>query len=263
MRVFIVGLFILFFALPSLPKDEYAREKQAFELAFAADTLHPDSIDQLLNDYTRITLPPLNIFLESVYKHSSVGIYEALYDEQKAELKSIQREWLDYISIVGNYQFGHVMATTSQTASDLPLYLTSNGAIQNSFNIGLHMSVPLGGLFGVQKNKTRVEKAQLRRIEYEYEMALEERKLMILQAYNRVVQELTVLKAKSDAAALYNAQMRISEQAFINGQIDIITLSLERSRRTGAIVTYQEGKATLQDAISRLEMLTNIRILNR
>ncbi|MGL4292538.1 MAG: TolC family protein, partial [Bacteroidales bacterium] len=58
-------------------------------------------------------------------------------------------------------------------------------------------------------------------------------------------------------------QMRISEQAFINGKIDIISLSLERGRRSAAIVSYQEGKAALQNAITRLEMLTNVKIMNR
>ena len=75
--------------------------------------------------------------------------------------------------------------------------------------------------------------------------------------------QLAVLKAKADAADKYNAQMKISEQDFINGKISIIELSLERSRRTDAIVKYQEGKASLQNAITLLEMLTNVRILTR
>lgn len=50
-------------------------------------------------------------------------------------------------------------------------------------------------------------------------MSIEERKLRILEAYNSVLQALATLKAKSDAAALYNAQMKISEQDFINGKL--------------------------------------------
>lgn len=72
---------------------------------------------------------------------------------------------------------------------------------------------------------------------------------------------MSTLKAKSDAAALYNAQMKISEQDFINGKIDIIALSLERGRRSSAVVNYQEGQATLHNAITLLEMLTNVRII--
>lgn len=39
--------------------------------------------------------------------------------------------------------------------------------------------------------------------------------------------------------------MKISEQDFINGKIDIISLSMERGRRSGAVISYQEGRATL------------------
>ena len=82
-----------------------------------------------------------------------------------------------------------------------------------------------------------------------------------MEAYNNVLQALATLKAKSDAAALYNAQMKISEQDFINGKIDITTL--ERGRRSGAVISYQEGRATLHNAVTLLEMLTNVKIINR
>ena len=94
-------------------------------------------------------------------------------------------------------------------------------------------------------------------------MSVEQRKLKVLEAYNEVVLQLSVLKAKADAATLYNAQMRISEQDFINGKISIIELSLERGRRSSAIVSYQEGKAALQNSITLLEMLTNVTVLER
>ena len=51
--------------------------------------------------------------------------------------------------------------------------------------------------------------------------------------------------------------------SFINGKIDIISLSMERGRRSGAVISYQEGRATLHNAVTLLEMLTNIKIINR
>ena len=111
--------------------------------------------------------------------------------------------------------------------------------------------------------QARQRGGRFRQLDYEYEMSIEERKLRILEAYNSVLQALATLKAKSDAAALYNAQMKISEQDFINGKIDIISLSMERGRRSGAVISYQEGRATLHNAVTLLEMLTNIKIINR
>ena len=106
-----------------------------------------------------------------------------------------------------------------------------------------------------------MKKARFRQLDYEYEMSIEERKLRILEAYNSVLQALATLKAKSDAAALYNAQMKISENNFIQGKIDIISLSLERARRSGAVTSYAEARVSLHNAIILLEMLTNVKII--
>jgi hypothetical protein len=66
---------------------------------------------------------------------------------------------------------------------------------------------------------------------------------------------------KAVNAALYNAQMKISENNFIQGKIDIISLSLERARRSGAVTSYAEARVSLHNAIILLEMLTNVKII--
>ena len=55
--------------------------------------------------------------------------------------------------------------------------------------------------------------------------------------------------------------MKISENNFINGTIDIIALSLERGRRSGAVVNYEQSRVALHNAIILLEMLTNVKII--
>ncbi|WP_288205431.1 TolC family protein [uncultured Parabacteroides sp.] len=220
-----------------------------------------DSIQSVLDNYEHVELPPLSVFLASAYDHPSVQIFEAKRDEEQATLKDAQSKWLNYFRISGLYQYGQLAALNKNTDMESSMYAFDTKA-QNQFNIGMVLSVPIGDLFG-QKQKTRAQKARLRQIEYEYEISIEERKLKILEAYNQVVQQLAVLKAKSDAAALYNAQMKISEQDFINGKISIIDLSLERSRRSSAVVSYQEGRAALHNSITLLEMLTNVKIMNK
>lgn len=90
---------------------------------------------------------------------------------------------------------------------------------------------------------------------------MEERKLRILEAYNDVTSQLATIKAKAENAALYNAQMKISENDFIQGKITIIALSLERARRSGAVTAYAESRISLYNAIILLEMLTNVKII--
>lgn len=221
-----------------------------------------DSIQAMLDDYERIQLPPLSVFLESVYDHPSIKVYEARRDESLAEMKISRRAWLNYFNVSGQYRYGKIIQLSSRETIEDPMYLTSTGSNQQTYSAGISVSIPIGDLVN-QKQKMRIQKARYRQIDYAYEVSVEERKLKILEAYNKVLQALATLKAKSDAAALYNAQMKISEQDFINGKIDIISLSLERSRRSGANITYQDGRVTLHNAVTLLEMLTNVKIINR
>ena len=221
-----------------------------------------DSVKTLTTDQVKLKLPPLQVFLESVYDHPSTQVYETKRAEQNAQTKITRADWLNYLRITGQYQYGQWSSLSTSSATDIPLYYTGSGKRQHMYNVGVVLSIPLGDLFEIRQ-KNKIENAKLRQIEYEYDISVEERKLKVLEAYNEVVLQLAVLKAKADAAALYNAQMKISEQDFINGKISIIELSLERSRRSDAIVKYQEGRAALQNSITLLEMLTNVRVLNR
>lgn len=221
-----------------------------------------DSIDAMLDDYERIQLPPLSVFLESVLEHPSVRIYEARRDAANAQMKITKRKWLNYLRGVASYQYGKMVSVNGFSDSETPMYYTSNGVSQHQYYAGVSLSIPLGDVVS-QKQTVRVQRARLREMEYEYAITIEERKLVILEAYNKVLQELSVLKAKAEAAALYNAQMKISEQDFINGRIDIISLSMERSRRSNALVAYQSGRVALQNAITLLEMLTNVKIMKQ
>lgn len=240
-------------------KSNYFDKATTVEVSAHANA---DSIQAMLDDYERVQLPPLSVFLQSVYDHPSIKIYEAKREEANAEMKISRKEWLNYFRIYGQYQYGRIVQlSTTETIED-PMFMTSLGSNQSTYSAGLSISIPFGDLFNT-KQRIRSKKARFRQLDYEYEMSIEERKLKVLEAYNNVLQALATLKAKSDAAALYNAQMKISEQDFINGKIDIIALSLERSRRSGAIISYQEGRATLHNAVTLLEMLTNVKIINR
>lgn len=260
MKHTVITLFLLLCPSLLIYGQKKTTDNKTIVAVTAADT-GTDSIQAMLGDYERVQLPPLDVFLQSVYDHPSVQRYEANRDEEQANLVIAQRKWLDYFRIVGSYQYGRIASLTSQSTTEDPQFLTSTGSNQHTGYAGLTLYIPIGDLFS-QKHKVRAQRAKLRKIEYEYAMSIEERKLRILEAYNDVISILATLKAKSDAAALYNAQMKISEQDFINGKITIIELSLERGRRSAAVVNYQEGRAELHNSITLLEMLTNVKIMN-
>lgn len=220
-----------------------------------------DSIKSMLDEYEKVQLPPLSVFLESAQDHPSLQIYKARVDEEKAEMEIVKRAWLDYIRGTASYQYGYNNTLTSYIDPDYPVF-DNNKRAEHRYSIGATLSVPLGNLFS-QKQKRKKQEAKLNQLKYEYEISLEERKLIVLQAYNTVVEQLATIKVKAEAAALYNAQMKISEDDYMNGKIDIIALSLERRRRADALSIYQESRVALHNAITLLEMLTNVTIMKK
>ena len=208
-----------------------------------------------------IKLPSIDVFYKNTTEHPSVRIYDTRKKEELAKLGMTRVEWLDYVRLVGNYQYGKNNTLIYDINNTGSLTGYSDEAI-SSYGVGVAVSIPLGDPI-VQHKKTVAQKAVVKRIKYEYEIALEERKIIILQAYNAVLRDLATLKAKSDAIAIYNAQMKISEQEFINGNINASTLSLERSRRADAIINYEEGKAALYEHITLLELLSGVKLLNQ
>ena len=139
-------------------------------------------------------------------------------------------------------------------------YQSTTASSRHTFNVGASVSVSLSDLFNrpLRLKKYRYDIEQL---QYSQEEVMEDRKLKVLNAYNAVTEQLATIKAKAESAALYNAQMKISENNFINGTIDIISLSLERSRRSTAVVQYEQARVSLHNSIILLEMLTNVKII--
>lgn len=219
-----------------------------------------DTVQSMLDEYEKVQLPPLSTFLASAENHPSALIYRSRVDEANAEYQIVKNSWMDYVRGTASYSYGYNNSYSNLYNPDDPVIYNKNKNAQNSYSVGAYINIPLGDIIN-QKQKRKKQKAVLEELKYEYQMSLEDRKLMILKAYNDVVEQLSTIKVKSEAAALYNAQMKISEDDYLNGKITLIALSLERSRRSGALSIYQEARVALHNSITLLEMLTNVTIM--
>ena len=235
--------------------------KQAIDTAAMAKQIIEQAKLKAHNDNKNvidIQLPPISYFFENIEKHPSIKIFDADTDEAKAKLAEIKLEWLNYISVSGNYQYGMSNAYNTNINPDAVSDYLSNSA-RTSYAAGVVVGFPLGS-FLQKKQRIKQSRASIMRIEYEKEEAVENRKLLILNAYNLVKSGITVMKARSDAAVIYQAQMSMSEQDFINGNITIGELSYEKGSASEAIVKYQMSRTDLQNSILLLEMLSGKKI---
>lgn len=211
-------------------------------------------------DFENIELPPISVFLSAAHNYADVKLYEEKKREEEELLSISKKQWLNYLRLQGTYQYGTNNTYLLQTGEISPVDPRHSTNTQNFYNAGVVLSIPLDDLFS-RKDKNDAARSRVNQSKYELERALESRQLLILEAYNEVMKHQILLKVNAESVALYDAQMRISERDFANGRIDIIALSLERGRRTDANIKYQTSRSALLNAVSILEMLTKIKVV--
>ncbi len=204
-----------------------------------------------------LDLPPLEVFMESVYDNGSVKQRTAYQQQMEAEYKAVKNNWMDYFRLQAQYAYGYFYYLNSYYTENIP---ANTQKAQHSWNIGGNISFSIMDLVN-RKHHLKAQRAKIDQAIYQREEIIEERKLKILAAYNNILENLAVLKPRAETVALYNAEMKIAENNYMNGKTTIIELSLERQRRALAIVQYQQGRVALHNAVKTLELLTNIKII--
>ena len=208
----------------------------------------------------KLELPPLSVFLDAVIENATVKRARSQVEQQKNEYRIEKRNWWNYFRLNGSYAFGRFNSLNENSETLTDWYQSTSVGTRHTFNLGASVSIGLGDLFN-RPLKLKNYRYNIEQLQYTQDEVMEERKLRVLEAYNAVTEQLATIKAKAETAALYNAQMKISENNFIQGKIDIISLSLERARRSGAVTNYEQSRVALHNSIVLLEMLTNVKII--
>ena len=208
----------------------------------------------------KLELPPLSVFLDAVIENATVKRAQSQVEQVRNQYRLQKRNWWNYFRFNGNYSYGRYNVIGNASVEFTPMYQTTMSSAQHNFNVGASVGISLGELFN-RPLKLKDYRYQIEQLQYSQEEVMEQRKLRVLEAYNAVTEQLATIKAKAESAALYNAQMKISENNFIQGTIDIISLSLERARRSGAVVSYEQARVALHNSIVLLEMLTNVKVI--
>lgn len=208
----------------------------------------------------RLELPPLSVFLDAVTENATVKRAQSQVEQVKNEYRLQKRDWWNYFKLNGAYSYGRYNILSNNSDEYTPMYQTSMASAQHNFNVGASVGVSIGDLVN-RPLKLKKYKYDIEQLQYTQDEVMEERRLRVLEAYNAVTEQLATIKAKAETAALYNAQMKIAENQFIQGSITVSDLAIERSRRTGAVTAYEQSRVALHNSIILLEMLTNVKII--
>lgn len=217
------------------------------------------SVDKLLKVY----IPPLEELYERAKTTSQVEFYNIKMDGERTLLKVEKNRWFRFINLYGTYQYGVLGVNSFVNAGvDLPLIYQTSGSAQIWYNVGGSININLEELFSIP-GRVKKQKQKILEVEKETEMWWNERKLLIAEAYTNAQEALAMLSVKAQAVALANGQYELVEQNFILGKVDGEALSRQKMIQTQVIGDLEETKKNLNNALLRLEILSNIKIINK
>lgn len=217
------------------------------------------SVEQLL----KVQLPPIEELYEGAKSTAHISFYDLKMDGEKTQLKIEKKRWLRFFNLYGTYQYGVLGINSFVNAGvDLPLIYQTSGSAQIWYNAGASVNINLEEVFS-NSGRIKKQKQKIQEVEKEAEMWWNERKLLIAESYTNAQEALEMLKVKSQAVSLANGQYELVEQNFILGKVDGEALSRQKMIQTQVIGDLEMIKKNLNNALLRLEILSNIKIINK
>lgn len=230
---------------------------------FSNLSLSAQDIDELTaKDYLSFTLPPLSLLFENAKASPIIEYYEKKRQADESLVSTERKKWLNYMKVVGGYQYGVIGNNTTFSDTNTPIFYQYSGNKQNWYNVGVSVSIPLDDLFD-RKNRIKRQKIEIEANEFEKEKWYDEQKLRIIDLYTMASKNLALLKIKSEALTLSEAQFKLGEADFINGKITVQELNRQKSMYTVAATEYEETKAQLNSALLQLEILAKTKIISK
>lgn len=210
--------------------------------------------DLLLN----LLLPPIEEFFESAKNNPTLSFYRSRTAEETYALRTINNSWLNYIRLTGGYQYGSMGVISTIDASNSLLYQNTSNH-QSYYNIGVSIVLPLETFIDLG-NKSKKQKQAILQTELETERYYNEQKLLISEAYTNAIRAFNLIRVRSEALQLAEAQYRISVDDFVENKISASDLSRMKNIHSSAKGDYELIRAELVNALLRLEILSGYKI---
>lgn len=207
-----------------------------------------------------LSMPPLEVFLQTAETAPSVKRAEAFVKEQTHRLDATRREWLNNLRFNTNYSYGSMGSMTESSATGQGTYFQYFGEEMSLYNVGGSITIPLDFFFGRQ-DRIKAGRAQIEQAKQEKAVMVEQRKIIITELYSAAISQCRMLKIAADANTAGESTIKLSELEYINGSITLDELSRRQREYALAAASYEDSKAALFSAILRLELLTGIKLI--
>lgn len=209
-------------------------------------------------DFSNLQLPPIEVLMESAHDNPRVEYFNRRKLESDLTIKSVKREWLRYINLNTNYQYGLMGLSTNVNDPTVPSVYT--GSAQSWWSVGATISIPLEQFFD-RANRIKRQEIISTQMEAEADTWYEEQKFKVAEQYANAQMYLALIRIKAETSTVANQDYIMSQADFINGRIDLEGLNIQKGMQNVAVTEYEQTRANLYQSILKLEILTNYKIL--
>lgn len=215
------------------------------------------------SELMKLQLPPLSVLLDSAVVHAPERrYYELRQQEEESTYKSVNREWMKYITLDSYYKYGKLGLSSTNSDNNTPVMDAYTSQSQHWYQVGVGFSLPLLE-FTDRKNRKSRQTIKIEQASSEADKISNEVKEKVIEQYNNALMHLSILKTKAELLDLNNVQYVLTEKNFIKGKIDIAELSRLKQLQVDAKIEYELTKAQYRTSIMILETLTGINIISK
>lgn len=234
---------------------------QQTEMKASSSENFEDSVMINLNvDFVTLQLPPLSVLYANASSNPTVKMLEKEKQLQQKLLSKEKKGWLSFITARAAYSHG--VTDNYGTVTDImtPIFYQYSGIEQDYWNVGGNINIPLETLFDlggkVKRQRIVVEKA-----EYAKEQAYDQLKQQIAHLYVSILSNIETLKRSAEHLALYKGASALAEQEYRNRRETISGLADLKRREFEANKQYEELRATINEQLLVLEIISHTPIL--
>lgn len=213
-------------------------------------------------DYSKLSIPPLQVLFENAKNSPAVQLYQAKMEEQTSLLKTEKRSWMKYFKVGTSWQYGRIGSNSAFSDEYTPLFYQYSSAKQNNYYVSATLSVPLDDFFD-RKNRIQRQIKATKSTQIEIDKWHDEQKLKIIEMYTKAIQALAVLKKKSEALAIINTQYEMTANDFKNGNAKISDLSSAKKQQIDMVESYEQTRSSLNSSLLELEVLSMTKIISK
>ena len=214
-----------------------------------------------IDDYSNIILPPLSVLFENARQAPTYQLAEVEEQLQHSLLSKEKRAFLNFFSIRGSYQYGMFGTEANYSDASTPVINNYSSGSQISYSIGAAVSLPIEEILDL-KGRVKRQRLNLITSQLQKEMAYEAIKQNIIQLYNTINTQLSLLKVTSEQVLLSDSQYEIQEKNFTNGLVTPEQLTEAKKNQANAKTTFESTKNQLTTSIMILEIISHTKILN-